>query len=120
MKIGHKKHLYFVSQSESSTKEPFNIVSQSESSITSSESSANQNRVLRHSRALGYGGGPSSALGLSRIAIDYHNTSGFPHTPSGLVTVLLLANLLVNMRRSGATNFSVNRCATIIDRNDNK
>ena len=57
MKIGHKKHLYFVSQSESSTKEPFNIVSQSESSITSSESSANQNRVLRHSRALGYGGG---------------------------------------------------------------
>ena len=33
-------------------KNPFNIVSQSELSITSPESSANQNRVLRHPRAL--------------------------------------------------------------------
>ena len=32
---------------------PSNFVSQSESSITSPESSANQNRVLRHPRALG-------------------------------------------------------------------
>ena len=34
-------------------REPFNYVSQSESSITSPKSSANQNRALRHSRALG-------------------------------------------------------------------
>ena len=39
------------SQSESSTKKPFNFVSQSESSITSPESSANQHRVLHHSAA---------------------------------------------------------------------
>ena len=39
------------SQSKSSTKKPFNFVSQSESSITSPESSANQNRVLHHSAA---------------------------------------------------------------------
>ena len=57
------------------------VVSQSESSITSLESSANQNRplhhpsrVLRHPRALGYGGGPFSALGSSRLAIAYLNT----------------------------------------------
>ena len=47
-------------------KKPLNFVSQSESSITSSESSANQN--------LGSGGGLSSALGSSRLAIAYLNT----------------------------------------------
>ena len=39
------------SQSESSTKKPFNFVSQSESCFTSPELSANQNRVLHHSAA---------------------------------------------------------------------
>ena len=76
------------SQSESSTKNPhtsstnqnrarkipFNSVSQSESSNTSTESSANQNRVLRHPRALGYGWRPFSALGLTRLAIAFFNT----------------------------------------------
>ena len=38
-----------VSQSESSTKKPLNFVSLSESSFTSPELSANQNRVLHHS-----------------------------------------------------------------------
>ena len=55
-------------------REPFNFVSQSESSITSPESSANQNRALHHPRALGYGGRPFSALGSSRLAIAYLNT----------------------------------------------
>ena len=62
------------SQSESSTKKPSDFVSQSEPSITSPESSANQNRVLRHSRALGSGGGPFLALGSTRLAIVYLST----------------------------------------------
>ena len=49
------------------------VVSQSESSITSPESS------LRHPRALGSGGGPFSALGSSRLAIAFLNTWGPPH-----------------------------------------
>ena len=62
------------SQSESSAanqnpRQPIKILgSQSESSITSPESS------LRHSRALGSGGGPFLALGSSRLAIAYLNT----------------------------------------------
>ena len=55
-------------------KKPFNFVSQSESSFRSPESSANQNRVLRHPRALGSGGGPVLVLGSSRLAIAYLNT----------------------------------------------
>ena len=50
------------------------VLSQSESSVTSLESSANQNPVLRHSRALGSGGGPFLALSSSRPAIAYLNT----------------------------------------------
>ena len=92
------------SQSESSTREPLALDSQSESSITSPESSANQNRApsalgsqsessitspewsanqnraLRHPRCLGSGGGPFSALGSSRLAIAYLNTWGPPPT----------------------------------------
>ena len=80
-------HCRFGSQSESSTlgsrqnrtlrqpsRQPIRIeyyvtrvVSQSESSITSS---------LRHPRALGSGGRPFSALGSSRLAIAYLNTLG--------------------------------------------
>ena len=48
------------------------VVSQSESSITSRESS------LRLPRALGSGGGPFSALGSSRLAIAHLNTWGTP------------------------------------------
>ena len=43
-----QKHSNFFSQSESSAKKLFNFLSQSEPSITSPESSANQNRLLRH------------------------------------------------------------------------
>ena len=50
-----------VSQSESSTREPSALGSQSESSITSPDSS------LRHLRALALGGGPFSALDSSRL-----------------------------------------------------
>ena len=39
-------------------KKTLNFVSHSKSSITSPESSANQNRVLHHARALGFGGRP--------------------------------------------------------------
>ena len=53
---------------------PFNFVSQSESSITSPESAANQNRILRHPGAPGLGPGPFFALGSSRLAIAYLNT----------------------------------------------
>ena len=83
-------HCRFGSQSESSTlgsrqnrtlrqpsRQPIRIeyyvtrvVSQSESSITSPESS------LRHPRALGSGWRPFSALGSSRLAIAYLNTLG--------------------------------------------
>ena len=55
-------------------KKPSNFVNQSESSITSPKSSASQNGVLRHPRALGLGGGPVSALGSSGLAIAYINT----------------------------------------------
>ena len=54
---------------------------QSESSITSPESSANQNRALRQLRSLGLGGGPFSALGSSRLAIAYPNTWRPPTPP---------------------------------------
>ena len=63
------------SQSESSIT---SLVSQSESINTTPESSANRNRVIRHPRALGLGGGPLSAIGSSRFAIDYFNTWGPP------------------------------------------
>ena len=42
------------------------------------ESSANQNRLLRHPRALGSGGGPFLALDSSRLAIAHLNTWGPP------------------------------------------
>ena len=48
--------------------------SQSIANITSPESSANQNRALRHPKALGCGGGPFSALGSSRFALVYLST----------------------------------------------
>ena len=54
---------------------------QSESSITSPESSANQNRALRQLRSLGLGGGPFSALGSSRLVIAYPITWGPPPPP---------------------------------------
>ena len=53
IRIEHEKPSNFVSQSESGMENPLNFVSQSEPSITSPESSVNQNRVLRHPRALG-------------------------------------------------------------------
>ena len=91
IRIEHEKPSHFVSQSESSTKKPFNFVSQSEPSITSPDLSANQNRVIRHPRALGLGGGPFSALGSSRLAIIYLNTwAAPPPPPSDLLTTLLL------------------------------
>ena len=90
----------FVSQSESSTekthqlRQPIRIeyyvtrvVSQSESSITSPESS------LRHPRALSSGGGPVSALGPSRLAIAYLNTWGPPPPPLPDQLTLLLLTL---------------------------
>ena len=46
------------------------------------EMSANQNRVLRHPRALGSGGGPFSALGSSWLAIAYLITYGPPPPPA--------------------------------------
>ena len=52
------------------------------------ESSANQNRLLRHPRALGYGGGPFSALGSSRPAIAYLNTCGPPPPSHDQLTLL--------------------------------
>ena len=62
-------------------RDPSALGSQSESSITSPESSANQNRVLRHPRAFGYGGGRFSALGSSRLAIAYLDTWRPPTPP---------------------------------------
>ena len=50
----------------------------------------NQNRVLRHPRALGSGGCPFSALGSTRLAIACLNSYGPPHPPSDLLTLLLL------------------------------
>ena len=55
------------------------------------QSAANQIRVLRHSRALGSGGGHFSALGLSWLLIAYLNTWGSPPPPPlDLITHLLL------------------------------
>ena len=70
------------------------VVSQSESSITSPESSANQNRALRHPRALGSGWRPFSALGSSRLAIAYLKTLGSSPPCADQLTLLLLARLL--------------------------
>ena len=54
-------------------------------------SSANQNRVLRHPRALGLGWRLSSALGSNWLAIAYPNIWGHqPSPPLGLLTTLLL------------------------------
>ena len=77
------------SQSESSITSPESntLGNQSESSITSPESSANQNRALRHPRALGLGGGPFAALCSSRLAIVYYNTV---RRPPALISSLLL------------------------------
>ena len=74
-------------QPESSSKNPkfcqpirieleklLNFVSHSESSITSPELSANQNRVLRHSEALNYGGGAFAVLSSIRRSITYLDT----------------------------------------------
>ena len=65
---------------------PSPLGSQSKSSITSPESSANQNRVIRnpsrHPRSLGSAGGLFSALGSSRLAIAYLNTSGTSGPPT--------------------------------------
>ena len=66
------------------------VGSQSNSSISPPESSANQNRLLRHPRALGSGWGPFLALGSSRLAIAYLNTWGPPHRPPDQLTLLLL------------------------------
>ena len=82
-----------------STRKPSVLGSQSESTITSPESSANQNRVLRHpsrqpirsehyvtrveyyvTRELSAPGNPFLAIGSSRLAIAYLNTWG-PWTP---------------------------------------
>ena len=70
---------------------PFNFVSQSESSTTSTKPSANQNRALchpsralRHPRALGYGWRPFSALVSNRLAIAYLKTQGLQPPPPHL------------------------------------
>ena len=81
IRIEHEEPSHFVSQPQSNTEKTFNFVSQSISSITSPESSANQNRALRHPRALGSGGGPFSALGSRRLAIALLNTCGPPPPP---------------------------------------
>ena len=70
-------HCRLGSQSESNT-----LGSREKTNITSPESPANQNRVLRnpsrHPRALSSGWGPFSALGSSRLAIAYLITWGSP------------------------------------------
>ena len=48
-----------------------NFVGQSESGNTPPDSSAYENRVLRHLRALGWEGGPFLALGSSWLARAY-------------------------------------------------
>ena len=74
IRIEHKKNPSTSSANQNrAQKKPFNFVSQSESSIRSPDSSANHNRVLRHPGGLGSGGGPFSALGLSRLAVAYLN-----------------------------------------------
>ena len=55
-----------------------NTLQSAANQIRAPELSANQNRVLRHPRALGYCGRSISALGASRLAIPYLNTQGFP------------------------------------------